>query len=98
MIASDWPSIPGTEDALVMFTIYEHPLDWPRFFVVRRCFVMAPRFDEPGIRNGDPLSPLFDVVPRLATTLAEARELVPYGLYRQPRQEGDDIPIVESWF
>jgi hypothetical protein len=47
------------------------------------------------LRNDEGL--FFDVVPRLASSLAEARALVPRGLYRQPRHEGDDPFIVEVW-
>ncbi len=91
MTPSDWPPLDGIDapnDALAMWTIYDHPLDFPDAWVVRRCFV---------VRGGGP-EPVFDVVPRLASSLGEARSLVPRGLYCQPRYEGDDPFIVETWF
>lgn len=100
MRSSDWPQLDGIPaDVLVMFTIYDHPLDYPGDWVVRRCFCV-PRAAEvmAGIRNSDELSPVFDVVPRLASSLDEARSFVPPGLYRQPRFDGDDGFIVETWF
>jgi hypothetical protein len=33
-----------------------------------------------------------------APTLDEVRALIPPGLYRMPRQPGDDPVIVETWF
>lgn len=95
MIASDWPPIDGLPECLVMWTIHDRPLDFPRFFVVRRCFCVPW---QPGFPGLDASGVTHDVVPRLANSLAEARALVPWGLYRQPRQEGDDPFIVESWF
>lgn len=92
MTPADWPPLPGLgpEEALAMWTLYDHPLDYPDFWVVRRCFATRGSSAE--------AVPVFDVVPRLANSLAEARALVPYGLYRFPRQEGDDAFIVETWF
>lgn len=80
-----WPPLEGMENKLAMFTIYERPLDFPDRYVVRRWFACAPE-------------PVPDVVPRLAASLEHARELVPPGLYRQPRQDGDDPFILETWF
>lgn len=104
MKSADWPALDGIPDrALEMFTIYDHPLDYPQFWVVRRCFGVAWEEGMPG-RPAEPLHapgeavPVFDVVPRLATSLAEARSFVPVGLYRQPRCEGEDFTIVETWF
>jgi hypothetical protein len=82
-----------------MWTIYDHPLDFPEAFVVRRCFVVPREVPASvGLRNTGEFSPVFDVVPRLGKTLAEARSFVPRGLYRQPRAEADDPAIVETWF
>lgn len=86
MIPSDWPLLEGFEQALAMWTIYDHPLDYPDFWVVRRWFVVS----------GNP-EPVADVLPRIASSLAEARSLVPKGLYRLHRQEGDDPFVVETW-
>lgn len=88
-MSSYWPPIDGIpENVLVLWTIYDHPLDYPDFWVVRRFFGIN---DE----HGDPV---FDVVPRLAISLAEARSFVPLGRYRQPRVEGEDPFIAETWF
>lgn len=89
MHPSDWPALDGIpEDALQFFVIFDHPLDFPRHWVVRRQIAW------PGAPNGV----VHDVVPRLANSLAEARTFVPHGLYRQPRQEGEDLAIAECWF
>lgn len=89
MKPEDWPPLEGIPDnALQLWTIYDHPLDYPDFWVVRRSFGVP---DEHG-------EPIFDVVPRLASSLAEARSFVPWGRYRQPREEADDPFIVEVWF
>lgn len=81
-----WPALDGTEGALTMFTVFELPRDYPSHWVVRRMFVLP---------SGELMS---DVVPRLAPDLEGARELVPPGLYCQPRYERDDPHIVEVWF
>ena len=87
MNAQGWPELEGlgVRDALAFFVIFDRPLDFPGHFVVRRQFAVRGE-----VRN--------DVVPRLAASLEKARELVPPGLYRQPRQDGDDAFIVETWF
>lgn len=87
MNAQDWPVLEGldAENALTFYVIFDRPLDYPQHVVVRRQFATRG-----GVVN--------DVVPRLAASLEEARELVPRGLYRQPRQEGDAAFIVETWF
>lgn len=81
-----WPALDGTEGALQMFTVFAFPRDYPLHWVVRRMFVL---------QTGEQMS---DVVPRLATDLDGARELVPPDLYCQPRHDGDDPHIVEVWF
>jgi glutathione S-transferase len=88
MNAHDWPALDGfdRERVLAMFSIYDRPLDFPEHFVVRRWFV----------RSGDE-EPIPDVVPRLAATLTEARELLPLGLAMMARQHGDDPFLVEVW-
>ena len=96
MNPSDWPRLDGIpEGVLSLWTMYDHPLDYPDFWVVRRCFGCKWEAGMPGLDAG---GVTHDVVPRLARSLAEARELVPLGLYRQPRSPGDDLTIVESWF
>ena len=85
MNAHDWPVLEEFGDALAFFVIFERPLDYPGHFVVRRQFALRGRVG-------------LDVVPRLAASLEEARQLVPPGLYRQPRQDGEAAFIVETWF
>lgn len=73
---------PATD--LPMWVVYERPRDFPAHFVVR-MHVVGPggrtRFGEA----------------RLATTLADARKLVPPGRTRLPRVPADDPVIVETW-
>lgn len=96
MHPSDWPALEGIpEGALQLFVIFDRPLDFPNHYVVRRQFGVWWAEGMPGT-GADGVA--MDVVPRLANSLAEARALVPHGLYRQPRQEGDDPFIVECWF
>ena len=71
-------------DPLETWTIYDHPRDYPDHFVVRRCSIT---------REG--LKP--DPQAHLATSLEDARRLIPEGLYRMPRFADDDPVIVEVW-
>lgn len=89
MNPEDWPPLDGIDPAstLTMWTIYDHPFDYRGSWVVRRYFIVRDQHE-----------PVLDVVPRLASSLAEARSFVPRGLYRQPRSEGDDPCIVEVWY
>lgn len=73
-------------DALVGFTIYEKPIDFPDKFVVRK-WVVVP---------GHP-HPINDPDCALAWSIEEARALVPDGLNRIPRYPDDDPKIVEVW-
>lgn len=85
--APAWPRLDGTEGALEMFYVYAFPPEFPGHWVVRRHFVLP---------DGGELA---DVLPRLATHLETARELIPPGLYRQERHAGDDDPhVLEAWF
>lgn len=72
-------------DALLLFTVYAKPSDFPDSFVVRRFAVRA------GLVERDP--EIFGRSP----TLEGARALIPPGLYRLGRQDNDDPVIVESW-
>lgn len=86
MNAHDWPPLDGftRENSLEMFTVYDRPLDYPGHYVVRRWFAQAGKLTA-------------DVVPRLASSLDEARAMVPPYLHRLPRGEGDDAFVVEVW-
>lgn len=73
---------------LEIWTIYDHPRDFPDHFVVR-CWVARPMVVR--AHTGEVW---------LRPTLDEAREVI-YGNvpapYRFPREPGDDPCIVESW-
>lgn len=68
-----------------MWTIYDHPRDFPHSFVVRGFTIRAG------------VEPIPDQLPKLADTLDQARQHVPPGLYRMERQVDDDPNIVETW-
>jgi len=70
---------------LSVWTIYDHPRDYPRHFVARRSEVLM----------GGGIGTTNDM--HTAPTLAEVRALLPPGLYRLPRQLADDPVIVEVW-
>lgn len=70
---------------LALFAVYEHPLDFPDAFVVRRFMV--------GTRGVVP-----DPQPHaVAVTLEAARAALPDGLYRFDRLDDDEPQIVETW-
>lgn len=68
---------------LPMWTIYDHPSDYPLHFVVRSYLVN---------RGGEHDSHI-----ALAETLEEARGLIPSGQTCLGRQPGDEPQIVETW-
>ena len=70
---------------LSVWTIYDHPSDYPDCFVMRRS----------EIRPGAVVSTQEVYT---AATLDDLRHRLPRGLYRQPRMPGDDPVIVETWF
>ena len=69
---------------LITYTIYDHPIDYPDKFVIRK-------FD-----SGQPTLTAY-----VANTLEEARTIVrhlmPDGGFCFPRDETDDVKIVETW-
>jgi len=78
---------PKRSDPLELWTIYDHPTDFPNHFVARRWVVNKAY----GHATQDHI---------LADTLAELRAALrihrPW-LYRLPRQPDDDKKIVEVW-
>lgn len=74
-------------DVLSVWTIYDHPSDVPEpfGFAVREFLVKTSGRAEADSRV------------QFAMTLDEARALIPAGLYRLPRADGDDPVIVETW-
>jgi len=84
-VQGTWVPLPDLEDAVELFVIYDHPLDFPEHFVVRRWFVV-------GVDQCLP-----DYVPRIAGTLEDARGYVPDGLVHMVRRRGEDAFIIETW-
>lgn len=70
---------------LVLYTIYDHPKDYPHEFVIRRW---DGRTNQP-IDKGEPFA--------RGKTLKSVRHKLPPGLYRLQREPGDDPVIVETW-
>ena len=83
-MADQWAELEGHEGSFALFTIYEHPLDYPRHYVVRRWFVEAGK-------------EVADIVPRIADTLEEVRVFVPDGRVRTLPRSTDDPTVVEVW-
>ncbi len=77
-----------TDDTVFMpiWTVYEHPTDYPDQFVARRFNILI---DKPEPQATD------DIV--TAASLQELREMLPIGLTRIPRLHGDEPQIVEVW-
>lgn len=71
-------------ELLRQWTIYEHPDDWPEWYVVREFRIT---------REGVEPSP----VATLAVDLETARKIVPQGLYCLGRAPDDDPCIAEVW-
>lgn len=71
-------------NGLEMWTVYDHPLDYPDGFVARKSIV--------GASMTTITREMFE-----ADTLDELRALLPAGLYRIHRYEQDDPMIVEVW-
>jgi len=69
---------------MTLYTIYDHPSDYPDHFVVRRHTIYPWRVSPD---NGCQLAP----------TLEDARALLPAGLYNLGRVAEDDPVIVETW-
>lgn len=74
-----------SEQLLVMWTIYDHPTDWPEWYVAR-AFTITPEGSEPG-----------DTVELHRDIEALRRAMQRRGLYCLPRNEGDEPQIVETW-
>lgn len=70
-------------DGLTMWVIYDHPADYPDYFVVRKWNVTD------GV-----VTPLRDV--HLFDTAEHARDSLPYGLVLSPVSESDPS-ILEVW-
>jgi hypothetical protein len=66
-----------------LYAIYDHPTDYPPGFVLREWLITST-----GMRTGQAWA---------APTLEQAREMIPDGTERQPRDPDDDTKIVEVW-
>jgi hypothetical protein len=69
-----------------MWTIYDHPKDYPDHFIARKWLIGSKR-NEPEATD--------EVIAKL--TLDEVRYSLPPSLYCIGRQAGDDPCIVETW-
>jgi hypothetical protein len=69
--------------ALEIWTVYDHPLDYPGYFVARKWFV------------GLTLEPTDEIL--LDTDLNSLRKHMPPWLYCMPAQKDDDPKIIEVW-
>lgn len=77
--------MPISRDILSIWTLYDHPKDYPAGFIARRWEVYAT----------GPV-PTDDAV--MANDLETLREhFRDCGLYCMPRQPGDDPVIIETW-
>lgn len=73
------------EPVLTQFTIYERPLDYPAGFVVREWHITRGQLEpQPGRAWR-------------ATSIDDARMLVPAGMFCFGREQSDDPSIVETW-
>lgn len=69
---------------MMVFTVYDHPRDYPNHFVVRGWEI-------------DNLEPRPRQECTLASTLDEARKAIPKGFINIGRFEDDDSVILEVW-
>ena len=72
------------DEALEMYVIYQHPKDFPNYYVARLWKV-----------NAD--GPVATQKYRVAATLDEVRGFVPFGKVRIERDPNDEPQIVEMW-
>jgi hypothetical protein len=74
----------GLGEPVELWTVYDHPLDFPDRWVARRWLTYRD-----GTMCGD-----YHVT---ASTLEGVRKLLPPGLHRLARDPSDDAKIVETW-
>lgn len=68
-----------------LWTIYDHPTDYPDGYVVRQWFIIP----------GEGAAPQESA--HYAPTLEAAREYLPAGLWNLGKQYDDDPAIAETW-
>jgi hypothetical protein len=71
---------------LTFWVIYDHPADYPSYYVVRAQTALAD-----GTRHVAPSVSVHD-------TLDDARRAIPAGLICMPHQPDEDPVILETWF
>jgi hypothetical protein len=72
------------DDALALWTVYDHPSDFPDRFVARLSLISRTGT----VVTNETVS---------AATLEELRDRLPPGLHRLDRDPSDDPVIVETW-
>lgn len=77
--------MPVTKDSLIIYVIYEKPIDYPEEYVIRRHIVTAGVVELEAWIYGK------------APTLEAARDLLPADLYCLKRHPQDDAVIKETW-
>lgn len=73
-----------SDGGLIMWTVYDHPADFPDEFVARAWRITAGKAEPTNISFTAP-------------SLEEVRALLPPGLALLGRSESDDPKIVETW-
>lgn len=71
---------------LSMWTVYDHPSDYPNSYVARRFDI-----------DGKGVSPTGSLI--IAPDLGTLRDMLEFEMHltRLPRDEGDDPNIIETW-
>ena len=78
-----WPSTPN--DSQTLYVIYDHPKDFPDFYVLRRWHLYGGEL-------------LAEMLPRLGHTLEDIREHLPPGkVLADRRLFNTDPAILEIW-
>ncbi len=69
-----------------IYTVYDHPSDYPDHFVVRKWLIKDGGITEAG-----------DIVKKSKNYSAIRNHMLDRGLHRLMRNEGDDPCIMECW-
>jgi hypothetical protein len=80
-----WHETTVEDNILSMWTVYDRPVNFEGRFVAVE-FRIVPGISEPVAASHF-----------VATTLEAVRAMLPRGLYRMPRNDGDEPQIVETW-
>lgn len=82
MLKTPMTDLNGT---FIVWLIYQRPLDFPKWWVLRRQFVRAGEISQ-------------DPIACVGASVDQLRHGLPRGLYCMPHQPGEDRAIFESWF